>query len=374
MDMNEYIYYFLKFAGKEIDRNASGTTFKEVSGKVVSHILLPLPPLEEQNRIVAKVDQLMALCDELEARQQKKQETRINLNNAALDKLLTAPTPEEFAQHWQRICDNFDLLYDAPETVGQLRQAILQLAVQGKLVAQDEGDEPAAVLLEIIKGIKQRLAKEKKIKTAKLLPTIDSDEIPYNLPDNWEWVRLGVVVNYNDAKKVSSNKIPEDAWLLGLEDIEKDTSRIIQRVTFKDNRSKSTKAKFEEGDVLYGKLRPYLNKVIVADKDGFCTTEIIPLKGYYGIFPKYLMYALKRPEFLEYVNSKTYGINLPRLGTEDARSALFPLPPFEEQKRIVAKVDQLMALCDELEAKLVQAQIDGGKLMEAVVSKLVDAY
>jgi len=177
----------------------------------------------------------------------------------------------------------------------------------------------------------------------------------------------------NGAKKVSSSEIPEDAWLLGLEDIEKDTSRIIQRVTFKDKRSKSTKAKFEEGDVLYGKLRPYLNKVIVADKDGFCTTEIVPLKGYYGLFPKYLMYALKRPEFLEYVNSKTYGINLPRLGTEDARSALIPLPPLEEQKRIVAKVDQLMALCDELEAGLVQAQTDGGKLMEAVVHHVLAA-
>jgi type I restriction enzyme S subunit len=333
----------------------------------VYQLIVSLSPLEEQKRIVAKVDQLMTLCDQLEARQQEKHDNRIHLNNAALDKLLTAPTPGEFAQHWQRICDNFDLLYDAPETVGQLRQAILQLAVQGKLVAQDMGGEPAAVLLEKIKGEKERLVKENKIKKAKLLPIIDFDEIPHNLPDNWEWVRLGEVVNYNGAKKVSSSEIPEDAWLLGLEDIEKDTSRIIQRVTFKDKRSKSTKAKFEEGDVLYGKLRPYLNKVIVADKDGFCTTEIVPLKGYYGLFAKYLMYALKQPGFLEYVNSKTYGINLPRLGTEDARSALIPLPPLEEQKRIVAKVDQLMALCDELEAGLVQAQTEGGELMEAVV-------
>ena len=239
--------------------------------------------------------------------------------------------------------------------------------MQGKLVLQDGDDEPTAVMLEKIRGEKERLTKENKIKKVDLLPIIDSDEIPYNLPDNWEWVRLGEVINYNCAKKVSSSEIPEDAWLLGLEDIEKDTSRIIQRVTFKDKRSKSTKAKFEEGDVLYGKLRPYLNKVIVADKDGFCTTEIIPLKCYYGLFPKYLMYTLKRPDFLEYVNSKTYGINLPRLGTEDARSALIPLPPFEEQIRIVAKVDQLMSLCDELEAGLVQAQTDGGKLMEAVV-------
>ncbi|KAF5428557.1 type I restriction enzyme, S subunit [Candidatus Methanomarinus sp.] len=369
-----YLKYFLdsSYFKKQMELQLVGMQ-PNFGSTHLSRVYIPIPPLEEQKRIVNKVYRLMALCDELEACQQKKYEQRIHLNNAALDKLLTAPTPEEFAQHWQRICDNFNLLYDVPETVGQLRQGILQMAVQGKLVTQDEGDEPASVLLEMINTEKDRLLREKKIKNQKQLPLIEPEELPFNIPKSWKWVRLGEVVDYNGALKVSPNKIPDDSWLLELEDIEKDTSKIIKRVLFRVRKSKSTKTKFENDDVLYGKLRPYLNKVVLADDDGFCTTEIIPLHGYFGIFPKYLMYSLKRPDFLTYVNSKTYGINLPRLGTEDARSALFPLPPLEEQKRIVAKVDQFMALCGELEAGLTQAQKDGGKLMEAVVGKLVDA-
>jgi type I restriction enzyme S subunit len=127
-----YLKYFLdsSYFKKQMELQLVGMQ-PNFGSTHLSRVYIPIPPLEEQKRIVNKVYQLMALCDELEACQQKKHEQRIHLNNAALDKLLTALTPDEFAQHWQRICDNFDLLYDVPETVGQLRQAILQLAVQG---------------------------------------------------------------------------------------------------------------------------------------------------------------------------------------------------------------------------------------------------
>ena len=369
----KYLCYFLNGISSKLKELASTNVQPFLNMNTIKNIQIPIPPFEEQRRIVAKVDQLMALCDELEARQQKKQEARLRLNSATLDKLLTAHEPAEFANHWQRVCDNFDLLYDNPETVGELRKDILQLAVQGKLVRQDENDVPAAVLLEKIKVEKEKLVKGKKIKKSKPMLSLKENDIPFNLPLSWAWIPLGEVVDYNGASKVPPNDIPDDAWLLDLENIEKDTSKIIKRIIFKDKKSKSTKSKFENGDVLYGKLRPYLNKVVVADGAGYCTTEIIPLRGYYGIFPKYLMYALKRPDFLEYANSKTYGVKMPRLGTEDARNAPFPLPPFEEQRRIVAKVDQLMALFDELEAKLNQSHTDGAKLMEAVVAELVGA-
>jgi type I restriction enzyme S subunit len=274
-------------------------------------------------------------------------------------------------QGWQRIYDNFDLLSDAPENVGALRQTILQLAVMGKLVEQDEKDEPVEVLVEKIKDEKERLVKEKKIKKDEPLPPLTESNVPHQLPSCWQWISLGEVINYNSGQKVSPSEIPKDAWLLDLEDIEKDTSKIIQRLTAKERESKSTKAKFGKEDVLYGKLRPYLNKVVVADADGFCTTEIVPLRIYYGISPKYLMYALKRPDFLSYVNSKTYGVKMPRLGTNDARSAPFPLPPLDEQRRIVARVDQLMSLCGELEAGLMRSQAASERLMEAVVGRML---
>ncbi|MDJ0600045.1 MAG: restriction endonuclease subunit S [Crocosphaera sp.] len=268
--------------------------------------------------------------------------------------------------------NHFELLADAPNGVQKLRELILQLAVMGKLVPQDKNDEPASVLLEKIKVEKAELVKEKKIKKYKPLPPITDDEIPYDLPIVWEWVRLGDIVNYNGVSKVSPQEIMEEAWVLGLEDIEKDTSKIIQRCTLKDRNSKSTKAQFKKGDVLYGKLRPYLNKVIIADMDGFCTTEIVPLPFYLKLCSKYLLYSLKRPDFLEYVNSKTYGVKMPRLGTDDGCNALFPLPPLNEQHRIVKKLDQLMNYCDELETQRTEQKRQLILLGETATNKLIN--
>ena len=253
-------------------------------------------------------------------------------------------TPETLARH-------FDLLTDAPSAAKKLRELVLGLAVQGKLVEQDPSDEPASVLLGRIEAKKEQLHRDGQISKLKKLTKIDADEVPYQLPKMWLWVRLGRVVEYNAGSRVDPSEIPDDAWLLDLGDIEKDTSVVLERVPNRERQSKSTKSTFQAGDVLYGKLRPYLNKVVVADAEGYCTTEIVPLRGYLGIYPKFLMYALKRPDFLEYANSKTYGINLPRLSTTDGEKALFPLPPLEEQKRIVAKVDELMGLIDRLEAQ-----------------------
>lgn len=147
---------------------AGGSHTNKLNLKDIPFLKIPISPLNEQKRIVAKVDQLMAICDELEARKQKRNETRIALNDAALDTLLNTENKNEFSKHWQRIASNFDLLYDTPETVIKLRQAILQLAVQGKLVPQDPNDEPAAVLLEKIQAEKERLIKENIIKRANL--------------------------------------------------------------------------------------------------------------------------------------------------------------------------------------------------------------
>jgi type I restriction enzyme S subunit len=113
----------------------------------------------------------------------------------------------------------------------------------------------------------------------------------------------GDVVSYGSTQKAEPSEIPSDAWVLELEDIEKNTSRILQRVTFGQRKSKSTENRFLAGDILYGKLRPYLNKVVRADEDGYCTTEIIPLKPPHGIVAGYLFYWLKTPAFLDYVTS-----------------------------------------------------------------------
>jgi len=244
---------------------------------------------------------------------------------------------------------HFATLATGPDGITRLRELILQLAVQGKLGTQDESDEPASLLLERIRKEKERLVKEGKIKASKSLPLVKEGEVLYSIPKGWKIVQLGDVVNYNGRIKTNPEDIPKDAWLLELEDIEKDTSRIVQRLSVGERDPQSTKSSFKTGDVLYGKLRPYLNKVVVAEEDGYCTTEIAPISIYCDILSEYLAYILKSPCFIEYVNSKSYGMKMPRLGTKDAIQAKIPLPPLAEQQRIVEKLDRLMALCDELE-------------------------
>jgi len=269
--------------------------------------------------------------------------------------------------------DQFDTLLTTPDDVAHLEAAVLQLAVRGKLGPQDPTDEPATKLFERILAEKERLVRKGQIRKPKPLPPIEADEIPYELPESWAWVRLGEATNYGTSDKVKASDIVDDTWVLDLQDIEKVTSRLLARVKFGERQSKSSKNVFHSGDVLYGKLRPYLDKVLVVDADGVCSSEIIPMRGYLDIDPQYLRYALKRPDFIAYVNSKTYGVKMPRLGTPDARMAVLPLPPLAEQKRIVAKVDELLAQTRALAAQLEQADAALVPAAQAAFQSLLNA-
>ena len=247
------------------------------------------------------------------------------------------------------LLSNMELIATAPGGVAKLRELILTLAVQGKLVPQDPADEPASVLLQKIRAEKDRLIAEGKIKRDKPLAEIAEEEKPFELPAGWEWVRLGDITNYGTTTKVE--RLQPDTWVLDMEDIEKSSGRLLQRLRFAQRPALSDKNCFLAGDVLYGKLRPYLNKVLVADEDGVCTTEVIPFRCYGNYVPQYFRLVLSSPFFLEYVNARSYGMKMPRLGTEDARKSVIPLPPLAEQSRIVTRVEALMRLCDALEAK-----------------------
>lgn len=163
------------------------------------------------------------------------------------------------------------------------------------------------------------------------------------LPKAWVECRLGDVLNYGATLKAEPEEIPPDAWVLELEDVEKGTSKVLRRAAHAERQSKSTKNRFFAGDVLYGKLRPYLNKVVLAHESGYCTTEIIPLSPPSGLDGRYLLYWMKHPRFLEYATSASHGLNMPRLGTEAGKMAPFVLAPFAEQKRIADKLEVLLA-------------------------------
>ena len=244
---------------------------------------------------------------------------------------------------------HFDTAFDAPDGIKKLRELILTLAMQGKLVPQDPKDQPASQLLQEIEAEKKRLVKQGKIKEPKTLAPVKPEEMPYALPKGWDWVRLGTIADYNGRDNADPKDIDKDCWVLDLEDIEKTTSRLLYRAKYSERESKSTKSRFKANDVLYGKLRPYLDKVIVADSDGVCTTELVPIVPSKAVVAHYLRWALKSPSFLGYVNDLMYGVKMPRLGTDHAINSIHPLPPVHEQSRIVAKIDELMARCDALE-------------------------
>ena len=272
----------------------------------------------------------------------------------------------------------------------KLKQKVLDLAIRGKLVPQDPNDEPASKLLERIYAEKQKLIAEGKIKKEKRSSFIFkgednsyyekvvengketirdiTDEIPFDIPENWAWTRLGSVSNYGYVVPVSPENIPDNAWILELEDIEKDSGKILCYVVKRERFAKSSKNQFHTEDILYSKLRPYLNKVVFAEKDGFCSSEILPIKFCKSILPKYAYYYLKTSFFLSYANNSSYGVKMPRLGTETGRNALFPIPPLTEQQKIIKSVNLLLE-----EVLLIEENF--GKLFQQVVlskSKLLD--
>ncbi|ODA34953.1 restriction endonuclease subunit S [Planctopirus hydrillae] len=241
--------------------------------------------------------------------------------------------------------EKFDQFADAPNAVAKMRELVLELAVRGRLLISCSPDSSA--------------------------PSDSSN--PFSIPHDWQWITLNKAADCRVAAKVDSASLNDSDWVLDLEDIDGDAGKVIATATFAERRSLSTKASFQKGDVLYGKLRPYLNKVVVADRPGFCTTEIIPLRPQKSVEAGYLRLFLRSPHFLRYAAAKNYGMKMPRLGTQDLESAAIPLPPLAEQKRIVAKVDELMALCDRLEAQQQERETRHAALARASLARFADA-
>lgn len=261
------------------------------------------------------------------------------------------------------------------ETVSQLKQTILQNAIQGKLTAEwrkeHPAEEPASELLKRIKLEKQQMIASGKLKKEKPLEPIKPEEIPFEIPGSWTWCRLGEITNYGSSSKAGPTDLNSEIWVLDLEDIEKSTSRLLNKVRFSQRKSLSTKNKFDVGDVLYSKLRPNLDKVIVADEAGVCTTEILPLKCFAKMNPYFLRYALKTPTFISYVIRKTSGMKMPRLGTDEGKNAILPIPPLSEQQEIVRKIDSIMDAVSSLENQISESERTSEELLKAIVGEVM---
>ena len=303
--MQDFIFYFLQSAifKKYYDSKYTGSVIKNIPLKALRECIIPLPPLEEQSRIAAKIAQLFALLRKVESSTQQ---------YAKLQSLL--------------------------------KSKVLDLAMRGKLVKQDPHDEPASVLLEKIKAEKEQLIKEKKIKKSKPLPPITDEEKPFELPDSWEWVRLGEVNTYI-GKNIHPEKTPEQLFELYSVPIYETNSPEITS----GKEIKSNKQTVIPDDILLCKINPRINRVWrvgnYTNYKNIASTEWIVVRQS-QLLPDYLRYVLMSPYFRKLLQSNVSGVggSLTRAKPVLVKKYVIPIPPFSEQSKISLKIAHLFTL------------------------------
>lgn len=332
---------------------------------------IPFPPLTEQYRIIAKVDELMALCDRLEAQQSDAITAHTQLVQALLESLTQASDAEDFATNWQRLAEHFHALFITEPSIDALKKNLLQLAVMGKLVPQDPNDEPASELLKRIAEEKSRLVAKGKLKKQKSLPDVDEEEKPYALPSSWKWARFDSVSNTRLGKMLDKAKNKGE-----LRPYLRNTN--VQWFNFEVDDLKSMR--FEEHELDEYRVTP--GDLVICEggepgrcavwegevEDMFIQKALHRARPWLGISPFFLQSCLKAAANSGYLNQFFTGATIKHFSGEKLAKYPVPLPPLAEQYRIVAKVDQLMALCDQLKTRLTKSR----QLNEQLTSTLVE--
>lgn len=360
----------------------SGTTKQvELSLSAVLQLVIPVPPLAEQHRIVAKVDELMAQCDQLEQQQTHSLEAHQTLVETLLGTLTRAASHQELTEAWSRIADHFDILFTTEYRIDQLKQTILQLAVMGKLVPQDPRDEPASVFIERIGKKKARLKEERKIKRDKPLAVL-ADEVPFELPASWMWVRFEDVVDITSGvtlgRKISGKRLVMVPYLrvanvqrgyldlyevkeIGLTEDEVDKYSVIARDLLIT----------EGGDWdKVGRTAVWRDELPRVAHQNHVFKARCFLEDQNEVWlERYLNSAAAREYF---AGSSKQTTNLASINKTQLRGCPVAIPPLDEQHRIIAKFDKLIALCDALKARIKDAQNTKIHLADAIVEQAVN--
>ncbi len=359
-----------------IDSSSQTTNIANVSLAKLRPLPFPLPPEAEQSRIVTRVEELMRLCDALEAKGQLEATQHAQLVSTLLATLTDSETPAQLTDNWQRISTHFDLLLDRPEAVDALEQTILQLAVRGLLVPQDPQDEPASELLKKIRAKKDKLIADGKIKRDKPLPPIAEDEQPFALLAGWEWVPIETLADVGSGTTPSRDNVAFFAggsipWVTSGETGKPFIAKTAQHVT-ELALAQTSLSVYPVGTLIVamygqGKTRGQVSELqIEATTNQACAAIVL-------VEP-----SLAHRSFIKLVFEKSYdemrelsaGGAQPNLNVGKIKSTLMPLPPLAEQSRIVTRVAQLRRLCADLRQRLAACQSTQAHLAEALVQEV----
>lgn len=370
-----YVLKYLIYIADHLKANAQGAVQSFVSLNVLRGTAIPLPPLEEQQRIVEKVDELMQLCDQLEQQQTLSSDAHATLVDTLLKVLTESSDAEEFQDNWQRIVANFDVLFTTEYSIEQLKQTVLQLAVMGKLVKQDPSDEPASELLKQIADEKSKLIKESKIKKSKPLPEISDDEKPFELPNGWEWSRLNNIVSILGDGLHGTPEYEDNTGLYfingnnlndGVIEI-KDHTKTVSKESFEKNKKDlclRTMCVSINGTI--GNVAFYNNEPVILGKSACYFNMIEPTSLLF------MKLVFNSPYFFDYAEKSVTSTTIKNLSLASMNKFPIPLPPLSEQGLIVKKVDQLFSMIDQLQVLQSKLQKTKLHLADALVANAVE--
>ncbi|PNH92555.1 restriction endonuclease subunit S [Vibrio diazotrophicus] len=346
---------------------ATGSATPIINRGKWEELLVPIAPLPEQHRIVAKVDELMTLCDQLEQQTEASIEAHQVLVTTLLDTLANSANAEELMQNWQMIAEHFDTLFTTIDSIDQLKQTILQLAVMGKLVPQDPNDEPAAKLLERIAEEKDQLIKDKKIKKQQALPPIAGDEKPFELPNGWEWVRLGNLINLISGQHLKPTEYSEAPLDNGTPYITGPAEFGVIYPSF-SKYTNETRALASDGDILITCKGAGLGKLNRSNQTLAISRQLMAIQSI--CVDQAFLFAVLDSKY-DYFQSKGVGIAIPGISREDVTELIVALPPASEQTQIVSKLTEITDICNHLKTQLNGLQTTQLILSDAIVELAV---
>jgi len=348
---DEYLLLFLKKQHLFLKNRKKGAAIPHLNKTIFRNIDFPLPPLEEQKRIVKRIEELMSQVDELEDKVKTKEETSENLSYAVVDAINNSQNGVDLKDNLQLVIDNMNKIFNTPDSMEEMRNVVLQLAIEGKLVDQDPSDGFAIhIIQEIYKNNNMSFSRKK-------MKLVEKVKEPFDISDNWVWVKLKNIAEINPRNSLDNNL---KVSFVPMKLIEEGYGSEYKYKTAKWEDVKSGYTHFAKNDIGIAKITPCFQnrKSVIFDqlKSGYGagTTElhiIRPLTN--KITKKYLLYVFKSKWFInEGVSAFSGTAGQQRISTKFIKNFPIPIPPYKEQKRIVEKVNSLMNIIGELETDL----------------------